>query len=277
MRSGVRVERNAAFSPGRHNAIRVGLSHVKGLSKTLIGATTGNRLAGRYSTVEDFLSRARPDMAEAEALINSGALDCFGHTRPELLWIARLWRAAGRNRPAPHDGLFAETGQPPFAPDIPRIADYPAAEKLRMERETLGFTASAHPLRMFRLHPADRIIHAADLINHVGETVTLAGWLVTAKRTRTVHGQFMKFLTLEDETDIFEATLFPSVYARYGHLLTGRGPYLVTGVASQDHEDLTVTVESVKPAGHGTGAWQAWDSVVSQFESTGEILHLRSE
>ena len=39
----------------------------------------------------------------------------------------------------------------------------------------------------------------------------------------------MRFLTLEDESGIAEVVLFPSVYARAGHRLVGRGPFRISG------------------------------------------------
>ncbi len=54
-----------------------------------------------------------------------------------------------------------------------------------------------------------------------------------------MHEAFMKFLTLEDATDIFEVTLFPKVYKKYGYLLQGRGPYFVSGKVENDGGSVT--------------------------------------
>jgi len=56
----------------------------------------------------------------------------------------------------------------------------------------------------------------------------------------------MKFLTLEDETDLVEVTLFPEIYAKYGARLLSRGPYLVTGLVEDDHGSITVTAEGLE-------------------------------
>ncbi len=66
----------------------------------------------------------------------------------------------------------------------------------------------------------------------------------------TVHGEFMKFLTMEDETDIFEVTLFPKVYLKFGHVLQrDHGPYLVTGKVEDDGGDITVTARGIERLG----------------------------
>jgi DNA polymerase III alpha subunit len=58
----------------------------------------------------------------------------------------------------------------------------------------------------------------------------MVGWAIAWKVLATKNGRgLMKMLTLEDRTDVFEAVLFPRVYARYApRTLTG-GPYLVEG------------------------------------------------
>ncbi len=55
----------------------------------------------------------------------------------------------------------------------------------------------------------------------------------------------MKFLTLEDETDIFEVTLFPKVYKNYGYLLQGHGPYFIIGKVENDGGSIMVTAGKV--------------------------------
>ncbi len=218
----------------RHNAIRIGLSHVKGLTSRSLRSITGARREARYLSLHDFLERSGVKPSEAETLAECGALDCFGGSRPELMWGIKLFRADARSRRA-----------------IPSLPDPTAAEKLASEREILGVCVSAHPLR---IHGAKvkcaGVIQAVNLSRNVGKIVKLAGWLVTSKRTRTIHGEFMKFLTMEDETDIFEVTLFPKVYARRGHVLKSRhGPYLVTGKVEDDGGDITVTARGIERLG----------------------------
>ncbi len=130
---------------------------------------------------------------------------------------------------------------------MPALAEYPFEEVLELEREVLGLTVSAHPLARWRgaLEGLD-LLPARRLGEHVGRRVRLAGWLVTSKRTRTRGGQWMRFLTLEDETAVYDATLFPPVYRRVGHLLEGRGPYIVTGRVEADGSGSTVTAERLE-------------------------------
>jgi DNA polymerase III alpha subunit len=69
----------------------------------------------------------------------------------------------------------------------------------------------------------------AELARHRDQRVELCGWLVASRPVRTSAGRWMRFLTLEDESGIAEVVLFPSVYARAGHRLVGRGPFRISG------------------------------------------------
>jgi error-prone DNA polymerase len=46
----------------------------------------------------------------------------------------------------------------------------------------------------------------------------------------TKHGEPMEFLTFEDQTAMYDATLFPDAYRRYCHLLTAENGYVVRGL-----------------------------------------------
>jgi len=131
---------------------------------------------------------------------------------------------------------------------IPAIPDYSHTEKLQQEMEVLHLTATGHPMAMLRDWLRQRgVVCAGDLGGWAGRRVKVAGTLITAK-SATVRktGEAMKFITLEDETDLCEVTLFPRVYARYGARLLSRGPYLVTGIVEDDHGSVTLTAETLE-------------------------------
>ena len=131
---------------------------------------------------------------------------------------------------------------------IPAIPDFSPTERLQQEMEVLHLTASGHPMAMLRAWLQQQgVVCARDLPGFAGRRVKVAGKLITAKsaNVRTT-GQPMKFITLEDETDLCEVTLFPEIYARYGARLLSRGPYLVTGLVEDDHGSITVTAECLE-------------------------------
>ncbi|MDH4183589.1 MAG: hypothetical protein OEV92_05160 [Nitrospinota bacterium] len=221
----------------RLNAMRIGLSHVKNLSSAARQRIIAERSRAFFLSLEDFLDRARLTAPEAEALADAGALDSFGHTRPETMWRIRLHRSSP---PTPF------LGAKPVR--LPALRDISPEEKLRLQYAALDLCATAHPLAMSGKMDRHGITPARELYTvKAGARIRMLGWLVTAKRHRTKKGEFMKFLTLEDETGIYEAVLFPGAYRRCGQALRGGGPFVITGRVEDDGGYRTVTVEKVEP------------------------------
>jgi error-prone DNA polymerase len=118
---------------------------------------------------------------------------------------------------------------------------------LRHEVETLGFLLSAHPLDPYRDAVRNRgVIAARDLHRHAGKRVTVLGWYVTSKLVHTKDDEPMEFLSFEDTTALYDATIFPDAYRRFCHLLTSTRPFLLAGRVEEDHGVHTLTVERVE-------------------------------
>ncbi|MGH7570861.1 MAG: DNA polymerase III subunit alpha [Gemmatimonadota bacterium] len=138
---------------------------------------------------------------------------------------------------------------------VPALAEYSAAERHEREWELLGVSVHHHPVEFWRdeldvvrgrHHHGAPAILAADLVRHRGQRVTLVGYLTTTKRVRTKHAEPMMFLTLEDETALYDVVLFPRAYQRYGALLGSRGPFIVTGRIEDDPHPSSVTAERLE-------------------------------
>ena len=59
----------------------------------------------------------------------------------------------------------------------------------------------------------------------------------------------MEFATFEDQTALYDATLFPEVYRRCCHLLFPNRPYVLFGVVEEQFGVATLTVEDLQPLG----------------------------
>ena len=210
---------------------------MKGLSQHAIGSILDGRKGSPYVSLPDFLSRAETDVREAEALIRCGALDGLGATRPEMLWRLKLESRSGADQ---NDMKLLPSFCTRNRISFLKLPEYGPREKLLAELEHLDLAVSAHLLSLYDVDHVG-LTQARDLIRLSGRIVTLAGWLVTAKRTWTVKHQLMKFLMLEDATASFEVTLFPKIYKRFGSLLYDRGPYIVKGRVEAEGKCRTVT------------------------------------
>jgi DNA polymerase III alpha subunit len=56
----------------------------------------------------------------------------------------------------------------------------------------------------------------------------------------------MCFLTLEDQTALLEAVLFPRVYARFGGEIAGQGRYLVRGTVEAREGAIALHAEALE-------------------------------
>ncbi|MDR4467898.1 MAG: DNA polymerase III subunit alpha [Nitrospira sp.] len=217
---------------GSGTTVRVGLMQIKGLQEDLAKQLIADREQhSPYRSLSDFLSRVKLDYAQAKLLVKAG---CFDSIAGELTRPAMLWRV-----------FAAQATKPPSYIPIP--AEYLAQKKLHHELTLFGFPLRCHPLDLFTNALAGTTyILAKDLDQYVGKEVTLIGWLLTEKIVSTKKGEPMEFMTLEDQTGMYDATLFPNTYRDYCHLLVTNQAYVVTGMVEDHFSTVTVTVKTLQ-------------------------------
>lgn len=225
---------------GCGRTIRMGLMQIKGLSRDFAQRLVDERISrGPFRSFQDFLLRAQPDQAQARALIQAGCCDFVAGelTRPAMLWRAYSFRPA-------------RSGQAGFCQNLPTPLpvpdEYSEAQQLRHERETLGLIISRHPLELYReCWQGVRHIQACDMPRHIGRRVTMIGWLITEKFVEAKDGSPMEFVTFEDLTALYDATIFPDTYRRFCQLLAPNRAYILHGVIEQNFGVATLTVDSL--------------------------------
>ena len=225
------------------DAIRVGFLQIKGLSRKSMDAIVSERRKIWFTSLRDFLERVKTDLSEARLLILAGCFDSFELTRPELLWKLEDLIGSMKSRKTAQ-GKFTCSEDERI---VPRIPDFTSREKLEKEMDLFEFTVSAHPIELFK-HKLNgqKFVSSVSIPKYRGKIVRVIGWLDAVKRTSTSKGEHMKFITFEDEEGVIEATLFPASYRRYGHLLNGRGPYIITGKVEEEAGFYTLTITSLK-------------------------------
>lgn len=82
--------------------------------------------------------------------------------------------------------------------------------------------------------------------DNLRKQVRMVRWLITEKFTETNDGQPMEFAVFEDLTGLYEATFFPTMFRKYGPLLTGGRPYIVEGAVEEDLGECTLTVKTLE-------------------------------
>jgi DNA polymerase III alpha subunit len=252
---------------GGGDGVRCGLGQIKNLRDKAAKEIVDER--GRRGPYKDFVDALRRlpglEKSEWENLVLTGACDDFltgeaappngapargprFRCRPQLLWFLDRWFRDGLRETAVAgrfgrqldllDGL-EETQRGNNRPGErddeapPELPDFSWEKKYDQEAELLEVTVRCHPLERFRaLLPDEKdpsICRARDLDRMAGRRVRMVGWLVTSRRLRTSKGTYMKFLTLEDLSGLYEAILFDKAYQQYGAQTLTRGPYLIEG------------------------------------------------
>ncbi len=186
------------------------------------------------------------------------------------------WRGGiglGKAALAPGESASLFPAPPTPALVLPGLPDLSRRERGALEFELMGLTVHDHPTAIFPTPSDERLQRAfprlrrdphsghltgatgqggpvnprrcAELRELEGGRITLRGWLVASRRVHTSNDQWMRFLTLEDESGLAECVLFPDVYQRDGQRLTEFGVVCVTGVVQNQMGSCTLEVQRV--------------------------------
>jgi DNA polymerase III alpha subunit len=234
------VNRSSAEFTLENGAIRMGLMEIRGLHAKTLHSILREREREPFPSLPDLASRIAISLPELENLVLAGAFDFNGLSRPELVWQARSIHGKIRRCP-PGQGRLMVTEEP----NVPRLTDYSIEKKVAYEMETTGCPLSAHPVELARARDAG-LAYARDIPRLIGKDVRLLGMIDTARTTVTKNDDPMEFITFEDETDVFDVTLFPETLRRLLKILRGPGPYVIEGTAEGRYDAVTVTARDVK-------------------------------
>jgi len=244
-RAGVRfllpdVNRSRAEYSMDRGAVRLGLGMIAGLGPAGADAILGARRQGDFGSLTDLLARTQMGREQARALVQCGAADALGPSRPGLMMELNMFYSL---RPHRASGQAAMLASRPTIPDLPD--DYSPTRKYADQRRILGVSVGEHIMALYRPALAAMVdADSRDLARSVGRRIRIAGVVEARRLCRTDSGQTMTFLTLDDEFGLFEATLFPNVHAAAGPL-DRYGPYVLDGVVEQQYGSITVTARGV--------------------------------
>ncbi|MFM7558935.1 OB-fold nucleic acid binding domain-containing protein, partial [Cylindrospermopsis raciborskii] len=133
-------------------------------------------------------------------------------------------------------------------PKADPVSDYPPQEKLRMEKELLGFYVSAHPLK--NIKQSSSLLAPINLVD-LGEQkdknlVCVVVMLNHVKKVMTKKGEQMAILQIEDLTTTSEAVVFPKTYERINGILEIDARLIVWGKVDKRDEQTQLLVEDAE-------------------------------
>ncbi len=233
------------------DGIRFGLTAIKGLGGPVIRRLEDERAEnGPFTSFYNLCTRMQGrdfTRRTVEGLIFSGTLDTFGYSRKALFAAAdRIMEAgsfSGKTRASGQLNLFSAIEMEEPEPNIERIPEYPAADRLRLEYEALGLYLSGHPLqpyqdlaRRYQCAKAGRILGGAEAGIRERQPVRILGRVLAHRTISTKKGRPMAFATIEDTTASIETVIFPDLLETVSPMLhTGR-VLLIEGTVSIEEE-----------------------------------------
>jgi DNA polymerase-3 subunit alpha/error-prone DNA polymerase len=226
----------------------IGFMAIKGLSASGAERIIAERDAGPYKSLEDFSQRVRLGRDDIIALCPAGVFDSIAGNIPRHKQARKLLAATNGMR---NEELFSKETVSGCLIANEKNEIIPNSKllvpNLWEEYRSLGFLRRVHPLALWKdkIIPLKRV-KALHIAEYLGQNVQMLGWPVTKKEVWTKDNLSMSFLTLEDETDIYETVIFPQVYQQYGKLLFDQIPLLVKGKVCNDHGAIVVEVKKIE-------------------------------
>ena len=241
-------ESRLKFTVNKKGEVRFGLGAIKGTGEAAVEAIISEREEnGPFTDIFDFASRVNlraVNKKTFESLAMAGAFDCFPHynrrqylEKPEnidasLIELAiKFGNKAQVEKNASQHSLFGEAGKSMISkPTYPPMEPYSDIEKLKTEKDVVGFYISGHPLDQFRIDfkyfctcPLDEYENYKNKIIHVGGIVTK----YTERYTKT--GNPFGLFSIEDFKGVLDMAMFGEEYLKNRHFLNPGNFLYLTG------------------------------------------------
>ncbi|MEY3543965.1 MAG: hypothetical protein RLZZ247_122, partial [Cyanobacteriota bacterium] len=256
--------------------ILFGLSAVRNLGDGAIRALLEARSSdGPFRSLADLCDRipgTTLNRRSLESLIHCGALDALEPQANRAQLMADLdlivdWAGSrARDRASGQGNLFdllggggsgdasggaadpAMGGDLSTAPKAAPVPDYPPTEKLRLEKELVGFYLSDHPLKQLT-RPVQLLspVGLGSLEEQADKTrVSVVGMVAGLRPVTTRKGDRMAVLQLEDLSGSCEAVVFPKTYARLADFLMVDARLLIWASVDRRDEQVQLIVDDCR-------------------------------
>ena len=253
------VNRSHAAFTLEGNSIRFGLTAVKNVGKGSVEAIVAERgRGGPFTSIWDLCRRVdlkSINKRVLESLVLAGACDSLGGDRAQLFETVAgaLGRAQdmARGKSLDQVSLFgAEHAIEAPEPMLPPVTPWPLQERLRKEREVLGFYFSDHPLAPYRSLIESRRLPDTARIRETrrdGAEVSFIGMVSGIKTITDRNGRPMAFVTLEDFSGSIEGVTFADLFERNrASLVQGAVVETRARVSVREEEDPKLVFQTLR-------------------------------
>lgn len=250
------------------NKIIFGLSAIKNVGDNLIDLIVNLRKEKEFKTFKDFLQRIEENNPTAlnkkalESLIKAGVFDSMGYKRSELIAVHETaLQAIHDNEKVNLKGqmnlLDFNQKNEDSLDDIkfPPVNEYKNKQKLKLEKEVLGFYISDHPLNSLGSNLKNYVNFTTEILSELrpidfdrydNKKVTMAGVITNKSETMTKKNTLMAFCSLEDMSGSIEMIIFPNIYKDCRNILENDTLVMVSGNLQSSDDELKLIVSNIK-------------------------------
>ena len=251
-------ESDGHFTVNKNGDVRFALGSIKGFGANVVDAIVREREEnGLFTDVYDFVERMAGSVNRKsfENLVNSGALDSFGHKRSMYFQfgrggemfidlITRYGDLYKNDTVSSAASLFGDMEEmKPERPPLPENeGDMDIMELLQREKDLVGMYLSSHPLDRyeFEMHNFTNC-QLADLGNFVADCeskkktakVYVAGIVTDFKQLTTKTGKPYSRTMLEDYSGSYELTLFGKDHETFMQYMQPKATLFLEGVVEE--------------------------------------------
>ena len=206
---------------------------IKNLRYKIVDRIINERKEEDYFSLENFLKRIKIDLSDAISLANAG---CFKNIEPNMSHQEVAYYIVG---------FCVQNNKDIFLSSCPINNKLTDQDRYRLELEVFGYPISFHPLSRYRPLLSKHIKYAKDISKFSGYSVYLVGLYITHKEILTNTNGPMNFLTLEDESDIYECIIFPKIFKKYSEVLYWEKLFIIKGVVEQKFGVYTIKIDNL--------------------------------
>ncbi len=253
------INHSVALFTVKESKIRFGLEAIKGVGRSVIDSIVEEReSSGPFDDLFDFTKRLDHKSVNKKAienLLKAGTFDKLSENRAQLVGAledaVKFGHMHQANVAAGQNSLFGDTGGGAIEmqPVLPNIKAYSKTEKLRFERELMGFYVSGHPLDFYGPEVrgfATRSLASDDPLVP-GATHRFCGIITEVKKRTDRRGREMAYASIEDFVGHGELTIFSRAMEAALPYLNVDELVLVNGVPEDRGGQLSIRVNKITP------------------------------
>lgn len=203
----------------RHRfAVRLGFCLIRGLANADGAMIPLARAEQPFASIEDLWRRARLPAATLERLVEADAFGSLKIDRRRALWTVRGLSDVSLPLFAAADERDCTIRPEVLEPEV-RLTPMTEGHEVVEDYKSKGLTLRRHPLAFLRDELRERRILPCSSLYRIkdGERVTVAGLVLVRQKPGTAKG--VTFMTIEDETDVANLVIWPSLFETQRRLI----------------------------------------------------------